>query len=314
MPDTRIFGPVPSRRLGKSLGINNIPPKICTYSCIYCQLGRSLDMTISRKEFYDPVELKDDVAKHLENLKDQQDQIDYLTIVPDGEPTLDINLGRLIKQLKPFGIKIAVITNSSLIFDAQVRNDLQQADLVSVKVDTVNEAIWKKIDRPYGKLELEKILQGILTFVEGFKGECITETMLVRDINDHPDTIQETAKYLAGVNPDRSYISIPTRPPAEEWVSMPDEKSVNIAFQIFQQAGLNVEYLIGYEGNDFAFTGDIKNDLLSITSVHPMREDAIEEYLIRAGGDQRIVDQMVADGDLFPSDYQNKRFYLRKFK
>ena len=314
MPDTRIFGPVPSRRLGKSLGINNIPPKICTYSCVYCQLGRSLDMTISRKEFYDPVELKDEVSKHLEYLNNQRDQIDYLTIVPDGEPTLDINLGRLIKQLKPFGIKIAVITNSSLIYDPQVRNDLQQADLVSVKVDTVNEEIWKKIDRPFGKLELEKILQGIVTFVEGFKGKCITETMMVKDFNDHPETIQETAEYLVGVKPDCSYISIPTRPPAEEWVSMPDENSVNIAFQIFQQTGMNVEYLIGYEGNDFAFTGDIKNDLLSITSVHPMREDAVEDYLIRAGGDQKIVDQMVTDGDLLTSDYQNKRFYLRKFK
>jgi wyosine [tRNA(Phe)-imidazoG37] synthetase (radical SAM superfamily) len=271
-------------------------------------------MTSSRKEFYDPVELKEKVARHLTSLNKPLNPVDYLTIVPDGEPTLDVNLGRLITQLKTFGIKIAVITNSSLIFDPQVQNDLNQADLVSVKVDAVNEEVWKKIDRPHGKLELEKILQGILTFADGYKGTCITETMLIKDFNDQPDTTEDIAEYLVKVNPDCSYISIPTRPPAEAWVSIPDEKSVNTAFQIFSQAGLNVEYLIGYEGNDFAFTGDIRNDLLSITSVHPMREDAVEDYLIRAGGDQKIIDQMLIDGDLLISEYQDKRFYLRKFK
>ena len=312
MDSLRVFGPVPSRRLGRSLGINNIPPKICSYSCVYCQLGRSLTMVNHRSEYYDPGELGKEVLDVIQNLLRNNEKIDYLTIVPDGEPTLDQNLGRLLDILKTSGIKIAVITNSTLLDDPGVRKDLSKADLVSMKVDSIDKITWKKIDRPYGKIDLENILSGIKAFAGEFSGEILTETMLVKDLNDDPENSQQTASYLAAIKPDRSYLSIPTRPPAENWVFPPTAESLNTAFQIFQQAGLNVEYLIGYEGNEFSFTGNIKQDLLSITSVHPMREDAVEDYLQRAGGDFEIVEKMLLDGTLEASEYQNKRFYLRK--
>ena len=107
------FGPIPSRRLGKSLGINNIPPKICTYSCAYCQQGFSSRMQIERQAFYDPLEIFNEVKERIELLKEKGEEIDYLSFVPDGEPTLDINLGKEIGLLKALGIKIAVITNAS---------------------------------------------------------------------------------------------------------------------------------------------------------------------------------------------------------
>ena len=312
MDSLRVFGPVPSRRLGRSLGINNIPPKICSYSCVYCQLGRSLSMVNHRGEYYDPEELGKEVLDSVQSLVQNNERIDYLTIVPDGEPTLDQNLGRLIDLLKTSEVKVAVITNSTLIDDPGVRQDLSKADLVSIKVDAVDQKTWKRIDRPYGKIDLENILSGIKTFAGEFSGELLTETMLVKDINDDQENCRKTAAYLASINPDSSYLSIPTRPPAENWVSPPTAEKLNAAFQIFLQTGLNVEYLIGYEGNEFAFTGNIKQDILSITSVHPMREDAITDFLLRAGGDMGIVEKMLLDGSLVVSEYQNKRFYLRK--
>ena len=312
MDSLRVFGPVPSRRLGRSLGINNIPPKICSYSCVYCQLGRSLSMVNHRGEYYDPEELGKEVLDAVQSLAQNNERVDYLTVVPDGEPTLDQNLGRLIDLLKTSGVKVAVITNSTLLDDPEVRRDLSKADLVSIKVDAVDQKTWKKIDRPYGRIDLENILSGIKTFAGEFGGEILTETMLVKDLNDDPDNCQKTAAYLASINPDRVYLSIPTRPPAENWVSPPTAENLNYAFQIFQGAGLNVEYLIGYEGNEFAFTGNIEQDLLSITSVHPMREDAVEEFLGRAGGKMEIIEEMLLDGRLVVSEYQNKRFYLRK--
>ncbi|MCK4471545.1 MAG: radical SAM protein, partial [Anaerolineae bacterium] len=109
------FGPVPSRRLGRSLGINNIPPKICTYSCVYCQLGRTIKMQIKRHAFYEPEKVLQDVHDKVEKVRETGERIDYLTFVPDGEPTLDVNLGREIELLRPLGIKIAVISNGSLI-------------------------------------------------------------------------------------------------------------------------------------------------------------------------------------------------------
>ncbi|MCD6425100.1 MAG: radical SAM protein [Anaerolineales bacterium] len=312
MESLRVFGPVPSRRLGRSLGINNIPPKICSYSCVYCQLGRSLSMVNQRGEYYDPEDLGKEVLDAIHSLEENSEIVDYLTIVPDGEPTLDQNLGRLIDILKTSGIKIAVITNSTLVDDPGVRQDLCKADLISIKVDAVDQNIWKRIDRPYGRIDLENILTGIRIFAGEYNGELITETMLVKDLNDDPENSQKTAAFMAEINPDSSYLSVPTRPPAENWVFPPSSEKLNIAFQIFQGAGLKVEYLIGYEGNEFSFTGNIEQDLLSITSVHPMREDAIEDYLQRAGGDFEIVEKMLLDGSLVASEYQNKRFYLRK--
>lgn len=311
MENLRVFGPVPSRRLGRSLGINNIPPKICSYSCVYCQLGRSLSMVIQREEYYDPDELGSEVLRITKTLKQKNEKIDYLTIVPDGEPTLDQNLGRLIDILKTSGVKIAIITNSTLIDDPGVRQDLSKADLISIKVDAVDKITWKKIDRPHGKLDLENILSGIKIFAGNYRGKILTETMLVQNINDDQENSQKTAAYLASINPDSSFLSIPTRPPAESWVSPPTAESLNNSFQIFQQAGLNVEYLIGYEGNEFAFTGNIEQDLLSITSVHPMREDAVEEFLHRAESDREIVEKMLMEGSLVTTTYQDKRFYLR---
>ncbi|MHA1145240.1 MAG: radical SAM protein [Candidatus Helarchaeota archaeon] len=133
------FGPVPSRRLGRSLGINNIPPKNCTYSCIYCQLGRTKKVKIRRQQFYEPSELVAAVQNKVDDVKKRGDAIDFLTFVPDGEPTLDLNLEREIELLKPLGIKIAVISNATLIWDGEVRHVLSQADWVSLKVDAVSE-------------------------------------------------------------------------------------------------------------------------------------------------------------------------------
>ena len=269
-------------------------------------------MVNHRGEYYNPEELGKEVLDSVQSLVQNNEKIDYLTIVPDGEPTLDQNLGRLIDILKTSEVKVAVITNSTLIDDPGVRQDLSKADLVSIKVDAVDQKTWKKIDRPYGRIDLENILSGIKTFAGEFGGELLTETMLVKDLNDDQENCQKNAAFLASINPDSSYLSIPTRPPAENWVLPPTAENLNNAFQIFQGAGLNVEYLIGYEGNEFAFTGNIEQDLLSITSVHPMREDAVEEFLGRAGGKMEIIEEMLLDGRLVVSEYQNKRFYLRK--
>jgi len=156
------FGPVPSRRLGRSLGINNIPPKVCTYSCVYCQLGRTIKMQVERRAFYEPEDILRDVQDKVEKAREAGESVDYLTFVPDGEPTLDINLGREIELLRPLGIKIAVITNSSLIWREDVREALMKADWVSLKMDSVREEVWRRINRPHGSLQLTSILDGAL--------------------------------------------------------------------------------------------------------------------------------------------------------
>jgi wyosine [tRNA(Phe)-imidazoG37] synthetase (radical SAM superfamily) len=311
MDHTKIFGPVPSRRLGKSIGINNIPPKICTYSCVYCQLGKSLKMTVDRYAYYDPAMLAEETREKIKNAHLNNEPIDYLTVVSDGEPTLDANLGLLIEQLRPLGIKIAVITNSTLLGRRDVRQELCGADWVSVKVDTVTEKIWKKIDRPHKNIKFDNVLEGIRLFSEEFNGQLVTETMLVKEVNDHRQSLDETARFIRSLNCSMAYLSIPTRPPALKWVRPPEEQTINRAYQLFTAQGLNTEYLIGYEGNQFAYTGNIEADILSITSVHPMREDAVYAYLHKARGDFSTIEKLLADNKLLVSTYNNERFYTR---
>ncbi len=308
----KIFGPVPSRRLGKSLGINNIPPKKCSYSCAYCQVGTTLELCVKRQAFFSPEELESDVRQKVARIKERKGNVDYLSFVPDGEPTLDINLGKTIKLLRSLGIKIAVITNASLIDRDDVIDDLQGSDLVSIKVDCVNEKAWRNVNRPHRALDLCAILAGILEFRKVFEGEIITETMFLKGMNDNREEIKGIAGFLKKLNPGKSYISIPTRPPAIKGVMPAGNQCLNTAYQVFREHGLTAEYLISYEGDDFGFTGDLEQDLLGITSVHPMREDAVREYLRKAGAGWEVVANLVKEGALTEVDYQGEHFYLRR--
>ena len=307
------FGPVPSRRLGRSLGINNIPPKVCTYSCVYCQIGKTSNVKIHPQVFYSPSQIFNEVQEKVEKSREKGESIDYLTFVPDGEPTLDINLGKEIKLIKSIGIKIAVITNASIVDQKQVRENLQEADLVSLKVDSVEEKIWRRVDRPNRNLSLKDILSSMLKFKENFKGEIITETMLVKDINDNSQRIKRVANFLAKLKPSRAYLSVPIRPPADSRVQSPSEKVVSQSYNLFKEKVDRVEYLIGYEGNAFSFTGEVKEDILSITSVHPMREDALKDFLGRANSDWLVIERLIKQGKLVESEYEGHKFYIRKF-
>lgn len=309
-----IFGPVPSRRLGRSLGINNIPPKICSYSCIYCQLGSTINMSIDRHVFYQPEEILRAVREKLSETGRAGEKVDYLTFVPDGEPTLDINLEHEIDLLRPLGIPIAVITNTSLLGLQEVRSALLKANWLSLKVDSVENKIWRRINRPHRLLELPAILKGALQFAKAFQGKLVSETMLVANVNDTDSGLAKTADFLEILQPATAYLSIPTRPPAEKRVQPPDEHGINRAYQIFKKRLKDVEYLTGYEGNAFAFTGKVEEDILSITAVHPMRDDAVEDFLKRAGATWETIHQMVNKGLLIETEYGQNRFYLRRFR
>ncbi len=307
------FGPVPSRRLGRSLGINNIPSKICTYSCVYCQVGKTTRMQVDRVPFYQPEEIFRDVEIKIEQAQQKGETIDYLTFVPDGEPSLDANLGQEIELLRPLGFKIAVITNGSLIWREDVRLELAKADWVSLKIDTLTEKKWHRINRPQRSLKQRAILRDMAVFANEYSGALVTETMLIRDLNDSAENLRKIAGFLNHLQPRKAYLSVPTRPPAEKWVRSPEENVLNQAFQVLDEKRFQVEYLIGYEGNSFAFTGDAENDLLSITAVHPMRQDAVNEFLMRTGEDWHIVHKLMAQSQLVEAEYEGKKFYMRNF-
>lgn len=307
-PVNRItFGPVPSRRLGRSLGINNITPKNCSYSCVYCQLGGTIDVQVGRKSFLTFSELVSDVLERIKEAEQCGAGIDYLTFVPDGEPTLDANLGKEISLLRESGIRIAVITNASLIWREDVRSDLMEADWVSLKVDSVTESVWRRINRPEPSLNLDRILKGAVLFSERFPGILTTETMLVSGLNDSREELER-------IGPSVSHISIPTSPPSEEWAVPPDESVLADAYNIFKEHLSKVELLVGFEGTDFTITGDPVGDILAIASVHPIRKDAMEVILERTGLSWETVEILKGRDELKEVEYKGFLYYMKKFR
>jgi len=160
-------------------------------------------------------------------------------------------------------------------------------------------------------LELQKILNGILEFSNEYSGKLLTETMIIKSMLFKPEEIEKTADFVLEVNPRTAYLSVPTRPPAEHWVEPPTELELFGVYISFYERGINVAYLAGYEGNNFASTGNVEEDLLGITSVHPMREDAVNKYLKRAHQDPKTINALIKGGKLKETYYNSTKFYIR---
>ncbi|KPL78825.1 hypothetical protein ADN00_06295 [Ornatilinea apprima] len=306
------FGPVPSRRLGHSLGINHIPPKHCPYSCVYCQVGRTTALTLKRRVFYPLAQILREVEEKIASSRQLGLPIDYLTLVPDGEPTLDLQLGAIIQSLKQFQIPVAVISNAALIDRPEVREELSAADWVSLKVDTVDDLEWKKINRPQGHLVLSALLNGMMDFKRMFSGTLVTETMLVSGINESQDSLQRLAAYLLKLQPSRSFLSIPTRPPAETWVKSPEAGQLGSILEFFAERVPFMDLLFEAEAADFHSTGSFVDDLLAITAVHPIRERALRKMVEQAGEDWSTVERLVAEARMIAIPYREEVFFLRK--
>jgi wyosine [tRNA(Phe)-imidazoG37] synthetase (radical SAM superfamily) len=234
--------------------------------------------------------------------------------VSDGEPTLDINLGEEISLLKKIGQPIAVITNASLLWLESVKQDLLKADYVSLKVDAVSKDLWRRINRPHKDLKLNVVLKGIRDFVEVYRGTIVSETMLVDGV-DYANEFERIAEFLSKLKKlNRAYVAVPTRPPAEKWIKPAKEEDANAAFQVFsEKLGLDrVELLTGHEGNAFAFTGDAEEDLLSIMAVHPMRYEAVIEFLRKANTSWQIIEELLRQGKLVELEFEGNKYYMRK--
>jgi len=264
-----LLGPVTSRRLGLSLGVNNIPYKTCT-CCIYCQLERTSKYTVSRRSFYNWCEV---VVEVVDFIRKHGDEVDYVTIVPDGEPTLDANLGKIIEKVKEVNVKIAVLTNASLLWLENVRKDLELADLVSVKVDAVHESVWKRIYRPHPRLKLEDILHGIEEFSRQYSGILVSETMLVSGVNTDREMYRGVAAFLSRLKLCKAYISEPVRPPAEPFVKPPTEEELVETYEEFTGAlgAERVELLNMPEPPPISTLEDPVIWLLNTAAVHPLR-------------------------------------------
>ncbi len=278
-----VYGPVPSRRLGQSLGVDPIPFKTCNYNCVYCQLGRTKPLSHERRDFYPPERILAQVRVALDS--HEPGEIDYVTFVGQGEPTLCASLGSLIREIKNMtDIRMAVITNGSLLYRADVRDELAIADVVMPTLDAADQKTFRRINRSWPKLRITEIIEGMIAFRKMFNGQLWIEVMLVKGLNDDEKTLLGVRDALSRIRPDRIHINVPIRPPAEAWVEVPDDETVERATAILGEAA---EIVAPYEGSfDLSDSVGIVDAVEAIICRHPMRERRLVETLSKfAPGD-----------------------------
>jgi len=307
---TYVYGPVPSRRLGRSIGIDPLPPKTCNYQCIYCQLGRTTHFTNTRANYYPIDDIKDDMQTVI--LKNRN-KFDYVTFVGSGEPTLYKDLGILIQKAKELTEKrICVITNGSLLNIKDVNDAIINADVIMPSLDAGNEKDFIKINRPHPQIKFQSMLQGLIDFKKNFGGFFWLEVMLMKEINDSQDKLLEIKQKIDLIQPDRVDINVPIRPPTEDWVEIPNDIVYERIKEIFEDySNINFPEKGTFEHSH----GDFERELLRIITRHPMREKQIIKTFSNLDLDEKIILEKLAfleSKNIIIKKRYNKKVFWRK--
>jgi len=322
-----VFGPVPSRRLGRSLGIDPTPPpsfrgdqagpgepkrcaKTCNWNCVYCQLGPTRPFTLKRSSFFPPQELYDELKSAL--AADSIRQFDWITFVGSGEPTLNKDLGALIRGVKELSdALVAVITNGSLLREAEVREELLQADAVLPTLDAGTPKLYRAINRPPSEYYFDGYIRGLEEFSREYEGKLWIEVMLIKGMNDGEKELGDLASALERIGPSRVHIVLSTRPPAEERVGPADAEALSRAKAIL---GRRLDVLLPDQGRG-GFGGDAADgrldSLVSIIARHPLSEDDFRRALAeqKASDIDSTIASLLRSGRITITDRLGKRFY-----
>jgi len=277
-----VYGPVPSRRMGLSVGIEPIPADTCNYSCVYCQLGRTGHMSNERKPFFEVGDMLSELEMYLKDVK----EYDVVTLVGDGEPTLFKDLGDLIRGIKKITDKpVAVITNGALLYEKSVREDLMEAHIVLPSLDAYDEASFKAVNRPYGTIRFDDVFDGLKEFSSQYKGQLWIEIMLVKGMNDSQYAMEAFKKMLGQIKYEKVFINAPVRPPAESYVETPNDDVIEKFARGLK--GYSINHLTESE-----FSSGIKDDfkaVLSIIGRHPMNQHEIASFIKSRGGNPKEI-------------------------
>ena len=291
-----VFGPVSSKRLGQSLGVDLLPPKSCTWNCLYCQLGKSKKLVTERQEFFPREEILEEIRQALLLHKG----LDWVTFVGSGETMLYKGIGWLIAEVKKLTTTpVAVITNGSLLYLPEVREELFQADAVLPSLNAGSDALHTAIDRPAEGLTFQNHIEGLKVFRQEYKGRLWIEVMLLGGINDSDEALRELAAVLKEINPDMVHLVLPTRPAPEQEVHLPTEERIERAIAILSEAATVVNPVKG--GMDLRSAPDLLEAVTAIVTRHPVQQRELQKAIAGCFPDdsdraELVMQQMVATG------------------
>lgn len=300
-----IYGPVPSRRLGYSLGVDILPFKTCSLDCIYCQLGNTKRKTVQRKKYFDV----DAILGQIKNVIASAQRIDYITFSGSGEPTLSTSLGNLIREIKKItSIPVAVLTNSTLLFRKSVRDALSRADLVVPSLDAVTQEIFDRMNRPYPSLKIDHIIDGLIKFRQEFNGKIWLEILFVKGVNDSPSNIQKLKKVIADINPDKIHLNTVVRPPAEKSALPLSPQELEKIRKFFgKKAEVVAEFDKIQQG---AVSQDLKDAILSMVARRPVTLSDMSKSLGKHKNELiKYCDFLLEEGKIKLVIHEGKKFY-----
>lgn len=267
-----VYGPVPSRRLGRSLGVDLVPYKACTYDCIYCQLGRTSNKTVERQQWAPLENLLEQIENHLES------RPDWITLSGSGEPTLHIQIGTLIDKIKDItGIPIAVLTNGSMLWVPEVRKALCRADLVAPSLDAGNPELFQRVNRPHKSISFDLMVQGLMDFRNEYLGTYWLEVLLVEGISGLIVPVEEIARIAQRIDPDRIQVNTVVRPPAEDFARAVPGKLLECYAAAF---GDKAEVIADFRGEERRNSMGINfEEILQLISRRPCTLDDLSDAL-----------------------------------
>jgi wyosine [tRNA(Phe)-imidazoG37] synthetase (radical SAM superfamily) len=261
-----LYGPVPSRRLGRSLGIDLVPHKICTYDCIYCQIGKTTDKVLVRKEYAPVRQILEEVESFL---KDGTPAIDHLSLSGSGEPTLHSQIRSVIEGIKTItSIPVAVITNGSLLYEEEVRQDLLRADVVLPSLDAISPEIFRKINRPRPRFSIEKVIEGLIEFRKVYKGRVWLEILFCKGVNNAEGELLKMKKAIELIQPDRIHLNTVVRPPSEKWVASLNQEEMEEIKAFFGERASIISEFDRHPSS--IIERDMKEEILAILKRRPL--------------------------------------------
>lgn len=272
-----LFGPVPSRRLGISLGVDLVPHKVCSLNCVYCEVGKTTDLTIDRREY---IPLKD-ILDELQNYLDQKPDLDHITFSGAGEPLLHNGIGKVIRFIKDKypQYKLALLTNSTLLYDANVRREIKDIDLLLPSLDAVSEIVFKKLNRPNPKLKNSEIIDGLIEFKKIYSGKIWLELFVVPGLNDTVKELTLLKNTITKIAPDQVQLNTLDRPGTESWIQPAEENKLREIAEFLKP--LPVEIIAKFKSRDrvTSYNKDIEQQIIETIKRRPCTGKDLSEML-----------------------------------